>query len=388
MKILFDATPLMVNKTGVAYYTERLMVQLAKSFPDDEFVGFYYNFLGKRSSKHLPRRANLSYTRASLIPSKLVYQLRRWGIEFPLESLTATRGDFVLYANFLGYPSLFRTPSAMVIHDLTYIDLPDYVSAKLRRDLVRFVPKQIKRSQFLVTVSEFSKQRILDAYHPEVPVIVTHIPPEEPVWYKPAEQQQTLGKFGITKPFLLFLGTIEPRKNVLQLIAAYQQLPAAQRQKYQLVIAGRIGWNCEAEKQKLQELAGSTDIIHVGYVSDQERSILFQTAEYFVHASHYEGFGMPLLEAMSYGTPCVVSDIPVFHEVAGDAATYFDNADAANIVCKLSPLLDQPKTRERLSQAATARVATFSWETVAQAMHQQILRAVSSPDASKPKSSS
>lgn len=375
MKIIFDATPLLVNKTGVAYYTERLAVQLAKQFPDDEFVGFYFNFLGKRDSGHLIRRHNLSYTKASIIPSKIVYQLRRWGIEFPLESLTATRGDFVLYANFLGYPSIFRTPSAMVIHDLTYIDLPEYVSAKLRRDLVRFVPKQIKRSSFILTVSEFSKQRIIEEYNPSVPVVVTPIPPDTPVQYQEKERLAALQKLGITKPFLLFLGTIEPRKNILTLIEAFQQLPKEQQDRYQLVIAGRIGWNCEAEKEKLDEISKQkANILHVGYVSDEDRAILFQSAEYFVHASHYEGFGMPLLEAMSYGTPCVVSNIPVFREVAADAAVYFDHTKPDDAAAKISALLNNPKQREQLSKAATKHVATYRWDTVARRVYEQIKR--------------
>jgi glycosyltransferase involved in cell wall biosynthesis len=380
MKIIFDATAMIVNKTGVAYYIERLALQLSKSFPQDEFIGFYYNFLGKRDASHLPRRKNLRYTKASLIPSKIVFQLRRWGIEFPVESLSTTRGDFVLFANFLGYPSLCHTPSAMVIHDLAYIDLPEYVSAKLRRDLTRFVPKQIKRSSFIVTVSEFSKQRIIDTYHPDVPVVVTPIPPEDPTWYSDDDRQKTLQKFGITKPFLLFLGTIEPRKNIISLIDAYEQLPAKQRANYQLVIAGRIGWNCDAEKQRLKQLKNehNTNIVHVGYVTDQERAILFQTAEYFVHASHYEGFGMPLLEAMSYGTPCVVSDIQVFHEVAGSAATYFPHQNPKDIAQKLVPLLNNPKKRAELSKQATVRADSFTWEAVATNVHEQITKAVAS----------
>jgi glycosyltransferase involved in cell wall biosynthesis len=180
------------------------------------------------------------------------------------------------------------------------------------------------------------------------------------------------------------LGTIEPRKNILSLIAAYEKLTPEERDLYQLVIAGRIGWNCDAEKKRLHELAGSKRILHVGYVSDKERAILFQTAEYFVHASHYEGFGMPLLEAMSYGTPCVVSDIPVFHEVAGSAATYFDHKSVDDIAAKLHPLLRNSAQREQLSKAAAARVDIFSWDTIARTMHAQISQAVTGAQAPQP----
>src|SRR5882672_10414889 len=136
MKVIFDATPLLANRTGIAYYIEQLLVEMAKAHPETQFVGFYYNFLGRRDTSALPRLENLSYANTSIIPSKIVYQLRRWGIEFPIELIALQRADFIIYGNFLGYPSLRNTPSAPVIHDLTYIDLPEYVSGKLRRDLV------------------------------------------------------------------------------------------------------------------------------------------------------------------------------------------------------------------------------------------------------------
>jgi len=377
MKIIFDATPMLANKTGVAFYTERLVTQLAAQYPDDiELVGFCFNFLGRQRTDHLPRATNLRYTGASLIPSKIVYQLRRFGLEIPLELLTRQRADFVLYNNFLGYPSLFHTPSAPVIHDLTYIDLPEYVSAKLRHDLERFMPRQIKRSKFIITVSEFSKQRICAVYGVDpARVIVTPIPPSAPVQHGTDTCQATLTKLGITKPYLLFLGTIEPRKNIPNLIDAYQHLSPELRASYQLVITGRIGWNCEIEKAKLAEVAGQGEIIHVGYVDDETKDILYQSAEYFVHASHYEGFGMPLLEAMSYGVPCIVSDIPVFHEVAGDAAAYFDQNSPDDIAAKMTGALTHPEQRQAFAAAGHKQVATFSWKTVAGRVYQAIKQA-------------
>src|SRR6266542_2739267 len=205
LKIIFDASPLLVNKTGVAYYIERLITQLAAQYPDDiELVGFYYNFLGRRSTAGLPLAPNLRYRPVRFLPSKLVYQLRRFGLQIPLEVLAKERADFVLFGNFLGYPMLRKTPSAPVIHDLTFLDLPQYVSAKNQKDLARFVPQQIKRSSFVITVSNFSKQRIEEAYQvPAERILVTHIPPEQPTIYSQSEINRTLKAAGVTQPFLL-----------------------------------------------------------------------------------------------------------------------------------------------------------------------------------------
>lgn len=375
MKVIFDASPMIVEQTGVAFYTERLATNLAHRYPDMELQGFYYNFLGRRDTSHLPRMQNLRYMGASVIPSKIVYQLRRWGIEFPIEALSLTRADFILYPNILGYPSIFNTPSACVIHDLTYIDLPEYVSAKLRSDLIRFVPKQIKRSRFIITVSEFTKQRLVDHYHVDpASIIVTPIPPEPAVPMEMSQRQKLLQELGITKPFVLFVGTIEPRKNIPNLIDGFLALPRELQEKYQLVIAGRIGWNCEREVAKLKEVAGGgSPVIHLGYVTNEAREALYQSATVFSSASHYEGFGMPVLEAMSHGRPCAISNIPVFSEVAQDAAVYFDQEDPADIARALGGLLQNDDQLHALHEKALAHVATYSWEHVAASVHDAIL---------------
>jgi alpha-1,3-rhamnosyl/mannosyltransferase len=377
MKIIFDASPLLINKTGVAYYTEQLVMALADEYPDDlDLVGFYYNFLGRRDGSRLKRAKNLRYSRFSLIPSKLIFQLRRWGIEYPIELLAATRGDFILYNNFIGQPSLFHTPSAPVIHDLTYIDLPEYVSAKLRRDLTRFMPKTIKRASFVITVSEFSKQRVMDVYGlPDDKVVVTHIPPQTPHMQAETVIRSELQKLGVHKPYILFLGTVEPRKNIINLIDAYEALPAQLRETYDLVIAGMIGWNCERETAKLKETADK-GVLHLGYVSEDQRAALYQGATLFAHASYYEGFGMPVLEAMSYGVPSVISDIPIYREIAGDAAVFFNQEDPQAIAQAITGLLEHEQERSQLSRKGKAHVANYSWQKSAQILHGAITRAL------------
>jgi glycosyltransferase involved in cell wall biosynthesis len=374
MKILFDATPMIVERTGIAYYTERVVTHMARLYPDIELVGFYYNFLGRRDTSHLPTLPNLRYIGASLVPSKVVFQLRRWGIEVPVELLALQKADFVWYPNFIGYPTLTGIPSSIVVHDMTYHDLPEYVSAKLRSDLTRFVPELIKRAHFVTTVSNFTKQRLIDVYDvPADAIITTPIPPAPAVKHTPSAIQQALKGMGISKPYVLFVGTIEPRKNVPNLIEAFLSLPADVQRKHQLVIVGRIGWNCEREVAALQAAKDAgANVIHLGYVTDEAKDILYQSATVFSTASHYEGFGMPILEAMNYGIPCAVSDIQVFREVAGKGALFFDQDQPASIAKTLQELLGNPKTRQQLSVAGSKQLDTYSWDSVARTLYQAI----------------
>lgn len=375
IKIVFDASPLLVNKTGVAYYIERTISQLAARYPNDvELVGFYYNFLGRRSANHFPQAKNIRYRPVRFIPSKVIYQLRRFGIEIPLEVLTKERADFALFGNFLGYPSLYKTPAAPVVHDLTYLDIPEYVAAKNRSDLTRFIPQQIKRSKFVVTVSAFSKKKIEQYYRlgPDK-VLVTPIPPPQAMWLNKAVVSDQLAQLNITKPFILFLSTIEPRKNLVNLIDAYAKLPAKLRTQYSLVIAGRTGWNCDAEITALsQAKANGLDIIHVGYISDDAKAVLYQSATLYVNSSSYEGFGMPILEAMSYGCPCALSDIEVFHEVAGHSARYFNHQSAQSISQTLQVILTDAKLQKELHTAGERQVKRFDWAEVADSIYKKI----------------
>jgi alpha-1,3-rhamnosyl/mannosyltransferase len=295
-----------------------------------------------------------------------------------VELLSQTNADFVLYPNFLSYPSLRHTPSAPVNHDLTYLDLPEYVSRKNQQDLERFVPIAVARSSFVVTVSRFTKQKIAQAYHvPSDRILVTPIPPEPKRKFGKREEASVLLHAGIRKPFILYLSTIEPRKNLISILEAYTQLPVEHREYYTMVVAGRIGWNCEAEEAKIRELrAQGYDIKFLGYVDELMRAVLFKRAVLYINASGYEGFGMPLLEAMSYGTPVAASDIPVFHEVAGTAASYFNQESVPAIARCLQNLLDDDDRRRELRKRGQEQAGTFDWGDVAHDVYKKILQAL------------
>ena len=375
IRIIFDASPLLINKTGVAYYTERLVTHMAAQFGDDiELIGFYYNFLGRHSTAHFPKLPNLRFKPVTLIPSKIIYQLRRWGIELPVEYLAKTRGDFLLFPNFLSYPSLYKTPSAPVVHDLAYIDLPQYVSPKNGRDLTRFVPVAIKRSCFIITVSEFGKQRIMDHYGAAADdILVTPIPPAHHSNTLPSIRAKLRADAHVTKPYLLSLGTIDPRKNIVGLIDAYIHLPEKLRNQYSLVIVGRIERFAQAEAAKIEQAVKSGyDVIHMGYVSDDLKDALYADATLFVHASNYEGFGMPVLEAMDYGLACVLSDIAVFREVGGGAAVYFDHKSPLSAAIAIEKVLNNPALANELRTKAKKHVNIYSWRDVARGVMKKI----------------
>ena len=380
IKILFDAVPIAkAQLTGVGKTTEGLILALARKYPEDiELVGHYFSFLGRNRGFILPTAPNIRYRKTVLIPGKVFNLLRRIGIPVPYEFLVKERGDFHLFPGFLGWPSLLKTPSTTFFHDTTYLTHPQYVSTTNCHDLVKLMPGVVERASFVITNSESSKEGLVKAYGTSSKkIVVAHIPPVDIARLGDAEAAKRIKKFDISGNFLLFFGTLEPRKNLVGLMHAYEQLPKKIREEYSLVIAGGKGWKDEEILRTLQNLkASGVHIIQTGYVSDEDRAALFMKASLYIMPSHYEGFGMQLLEGMSYGTPMLVSDIPVLHEIGGDAAAYCGTS-SEQIAAGIMKILKNKTLQKEMVVAGSKRINIFSWDKVANDIFAHIKESVS-----------
>jgi glycosyltransferase involved in cell wall biosynthesis len=369
-KIVFDANPIAIGKkTGVGMYTQRLIVALAETYPDTKFVGYYFNFLG-RKKVDLPKAKNIAYKPIVLYPGRVLYLLRRFGINIPVEFLAKTNADIALYPNFLSQPSLNKVKSFAVLHDLSFIDHPEYASDRNRKDLERFIPKTIERCSGIITVSEVSKQTITSTYnYPANKILVTPIPPEKKHEVSDKKATALINKFGVKKPYVLYLGTLEPRKNLITLLEAYEQNTEL-NSDCELVLAGGTDWKFEQILAKIKDMQkAGLRVTHCGYVSNDERAAFYQNASLFVLPSHFEGFGMMILEAMQYDVPVAASNLPVFHEIAGDAIEYFDKDSPNDISKTLLRILNNAPLRKVLSQKSKKVLAGYSWSKVAESLY-------------------
>ncbi|MGD0284555.1 MAG: glycosyltransferase family 1 protein [Candidatus Saccharimonadales bacterium] len=375
LRIGFDANPLIAKqKTGVSYYTQGLINALATYFPEEiELVGYYSDFLGHRSQP-APDAKNIHYRSSLLLPSQLLNFLRRHGFPVPCEVLLKERTDFHLFTNFTDWPSIHKTPSAVVIYDLYYLERPDYVSRRNQQDLLKLVPIALDRSSFIITISEATKNALYSAY-PKInkPLLVEHIAPDKPLIVSSEICEQTLRNFGINKPYILFVGTLEPRKNINGLLGAYSRLSKDLQNQFSLILVGGKGWNYEPILDQITKMKGEgLDIISTGYVSDEQKAALYQRATMLALLSGNEGFGMPLLEAMSYKIPILVSDIPVFHEVAKNSVLYCNQLDENDVAKCLTKLLTNTELRQELAKNGLRRLEDFSWEDVAKHIFREI----------------
>jgi glycosyltransferase involved in cell wall biosynthesis len=373
MRIIFDANPLTLNKSGVGHYTHELIQSLADSHPDASFVGYYFNFGGLKQITGLPEAPNIQYHELRLIPGKVLGVSRRLGFQFPLQIFVREPADIVLSTNFVPTLKKRKAKRVTAVHDLAFIDCPQFVAERNLSFLQKWAPKAIKHADLILTISEFTKSRLMDMC--KVPADKIHITPIPPASH-PKSDPAILTKLDIGDGYLLFVGTIEPRKNIGNLVEAFALLPEELHHTYPLVLTGGKGWRDEAILARIEELQKQgLKIILTGYVTDAERAALYENATACVLPSHYEGFGMPVLEAMSYGKPVACSDIDVLHEVAQDAAVYFDKDKPQVIADCLQKLLDDPSELKTLSNRAKSRVAAYpTWKNVADSLYERLIR--------------
>jgi glycosyltransferase involved in cell wall biosynthesis len=364
-RILFEAGPMVDSKkTGVGYYTSSLFSTLGVvNDPKFELTGYYFNFLSK-NNKQPPALPHVGFHKIWLIPGKLLSVCRRLGFQPYIEFFMAKRVDLFFFTNYVSLPTLRQAKKALVIYDLSFLDCAEYTQEKNLEFLQNFCPPSIRNADILVTISEFTKQRLMHHF-PDLKsdIVITPIPPLE-LGDESTALSDKLKKLGVSPAkYILYLGTIEPRKNILNLVRAYALLPAAVQNEYALVLAGGNGWKNEATLVEIANLrAKGIKIITTGYITEQEKGALYTHATCFVLPSHYEGFGMPILEAMQYKLPVTVSDIPVFHEVAGDAASYFDKDSPSAIAKSVLALIQDNELREMLNLKSAEQLKKFSWD--------------------------
>jgi glycosyltransferase involved in cell wall biosynthesis len=366
--------------TGVGHYAWELIRRLPDADPSTTYVAWYLNarrlFRPWRwERRFFPPHPNLA-ERWTPIPATW---FERSSMRFEQPQLESFLRFDVLWApNFVPPPTRTRR-LVLTVHDLAFRRFPDTAPMATRRWLTR-LDRALRRAAEVITPSEATRTDLLDLY-PVGEARVTVIPHGvDHTRFRPApaeDVERVRRRFGIDGPYLLFVGGLEPRKNLPALLRAYAALPDGLRPA--LVLAGAsVPWNPEGRDALAAALyglrAGARDrVVQIGYVSDPDRAPLYTGAEALAFPSRYEGFGLPLLEAMACGTPVVTSNVSSLPEVAGEDAVLVDPTDEDSITAGLTRVLEDDGLRGRLRRAGPIRAARFTWKQSAQ-RHAEVLR--------------
>ncbi len=249
----------------------------------------------------------------------------------------------------------------VTVHDLTYKRFPELLQNETLANLERHMSRELVQADAVICVSESTRQDLLRYYPIDPRRAVTvlsgvSVPPLAAATPPPAGALEEL-----PKRYLLFVSTIEPRKNLTVLLDAFEDLKRRGRYDGSLVVVGKIGWKSESIVPRLR----GRDVVHLDYLEPSQLAAVYSGAELFVFPSIYEGFGFPLLEAMAFGVPTIAANSSSLPEVGADAALYFEPNDARTLASLIERVTNDPALRAQLIARGHARVASLRWDRAA-----------------------
>jgi glycosyltransferase involved in cell wall biosynthesis len=279
----------------------------------------------------------------------------------PLKLFIQTNKPDVFFSPSHYAPRFSPVPSAISIMDLSFIHFPDMFKQKDLRQLRSWTSYSARQASLIFTISDTSKNDIIKEYKlASNRVVVTHL------GVKQKEDSSMVkdirDKYDIDTDFILFVGTIQPRKNLQKLIEAFSKIS---NKSMKLVVVGKKGWQYEEILEAPQKFGVSDRVRFLDFVSDEDLMALYIEAACFVLPSLYEGFGLPILEAMKYGCPVITSNVSSMPEAGGDAALYVDPENVDDIARNIEKLLNDQKLRSDLIEKGYKQIKKFSWEKTA-----------------------
>jgi glycosyltransferase involved in cell wall biosynthesis len=382
MKITINTIPLLAPATGVGNYAYNVAATLKSIDTANAYVYFYGHYSDKfypkmcteNNSTSEPSRAlnpmSLMRTKRAVKKMPIARDIARWCINkyFDLNiNLAETlnkygRCDVYFEPNFI--PLQIRSKRVVAtIHDFAFIHHPEWLPNDRRRYFNANFKTSIKRADKIIVPSEFVKKEALGYLGvPEDMVRAIHHGINTDIFrrYDESELKLLKVKHDLPENFILYVGSIEPRKNLERLLSAYRMLESGTRKDVKLVLAGFEGWKNKKVLRLIKKF--EKDVVFLGYLPDAEIAMLYNLATLFIFPSFYEGFGMPPTEAMACGCPVLVSNTASLPEVCQDAAKYFDPHDPEDIAEGISTLLSDDALRDALSIKGLKRAEAFKWK--------------------------
>jgi glycosyltransferase involved in cell wall biosynthesis len=297
---------------------------------------------------------------------KIVGPKKMWTqFALPLSLLLDKNRPDVFFSPSHYAPRFSPVPTAISIMDLSYIHFPQLFTKHDLYQLTNWTKYSAKQAKKIFTISNFSRDDIIKTYK-KLPsdVITTYLGIKSIVGSESkAENMDELEKkFKIAKPYILFVGTIQPRKNIAKLIEAVSLL---KNKEIKLVVVGKKGWLWEEILAAPEKFKVTDRVKFLDFVGNEDLPSLYKNAQCFVLPSLYEGFGLPVLEAMQFGCPVVTSNVSSLPEVGGDAAIYFDPESVDDIAEKIDKVVSDEKLRAEMVEKGYNQVKKFSWEKTA-----------------------
>lgn len=362
VNIIINGESLRHPLTGIGWYTWNLLQGLMDHKSIDQVVCtpefknnlFYKGFLSQTFLKNKIRTFPGIYNFTNYYRNK----------KFVKKTKYLANKDFIYHEpGYILRP--YKGPKICMIHDLSHIKYPGYHPSRRVKFLTENLPNSLVKAEHILTGSDFVRQEIINLFNiPDSKVTRIYHGVSES--FKPRNFSETslvLNKYGLfKKKYLLFVGTLEPRKNLIRLILSFSKLSQQQKQEYPLVVIGVMGWHHSELKKLMISLITAKQLYYLGYVSDFDLPYLYSGAYGFIYLSIYEGFGLPLLEAMASGIPTLAAKGSATHEIIGDSAILVDPFNEKDIYVQLNQLIYNDVLRTQLKCQGLIQSSKFTWK--------------------------
>lgn len=374
MKIAFDALPLVSERiTGIGWCEAGQTNAMARLYPENEYV---YNFFSQKGdtqkSERIKQFLDTGIKTNTADFSGYLYRLVSNFLPVPYYKFFGSDCDITHFFNYIVPPKV-KGKSVVTVHDMVYKAFPETVRARTKYMLDTGLKKSMKRADIIVTDSEFSKTEIIKyfpQYQDKIRVVPCGVDLNK---FHPCNDTDKIERvrkdFETGEEYFLYLGTIEPRKNLERLIEAYAEFVKNTDNPPNLVLAGGKGWLYDNIYAKAEKLGIEKKVIFTKYIPSEDINALICGAVAFVFPSIYEGFGMPPLEAMACGVPVLTSGEASLPEVTGDSAVIVDAYSVNSIAEGMSRIYSDRNLRERLSREGSERAEKFTWEKSAEILY-------------------
>ena len=371
MKVILSIDPVRFPLTGIGRYTFELAQNL-KKLPEIEQLRFFsgHRFVDDLPEATMPATSTASVSanlRQTILKNRVVVEMYRSASALKKRYALLGYADHVFHGpNF--YLPPFDGPSVCTFHDLSIFTWAHCHPPARVRYMRKEIELTLQRADMLITDSEYTRQEIA-AYFSWSPDKIRAVPLACSADFRPRTDDElapVLNKFGLAVGgYCLYVGTIEPRKNLEALLDAYSRLPHAERQRWPLVLTGYRGWRSEQLHARIATAVAAGWARYLGFVEADELPLIYAGARLFVFPSLYEGFGLPVLEAMASGIPVVCSNASTLPEVAGDAAAMCEPQDVDTLSQLIAAGLEDETWRAGARCRGLLRAADFSWQRCA-----------------------
>ncbi len=380
MRIALDYTAGIRQGAGIGQYVRSLVHAMLEQDTTDQYTLLTS---GRATEEHPFPAAENVQGRSILIPDRYL-NILWYRLHVPLNANYFTGAVDIYHGlDFVLPPLSNKIRKVVTVYDLAFLEHPETAVPSLAAYLNKVVPEAVKRADIVAAISQTTKEALIKHYNAPAEKI-TVIPCGAGPQYRRVTDQalldETRNRFGLTQPFILSVGTLEPRKNHLGLIRAFAEVLQAYHSPVVLAIAGGKGWMYEETQRVVAELKLENRVRFLGRVSESELIALYSMADIFAFPSFFEGFGIPPLEAMACGAPVITSNTSSLPEAAGDAALLVNPYDISAIAQALTRLLEDETLRAELRQKGYKQVQRYTWTGAAAkmlAVYQQLYQGAS-----------